>query len=108
MHLMSLKPLEVLRKGFNVLQGQFRAQKEKLQTQLAERKPISSEDEKWLDHEANLVDEEQVLEILEKASDYERGLGRLDSVQKTTSPAHSLICPDVLTFLLKNSSIYFW
>ena len=39
---------------------------------------ISSQDEQWLDHDANLVDEEQVLEALENASDYNRGFKRLD------------------------------
>jgi len=39
---------------------------------------ISSADERWLDHEANTVEEEHVIHDLEKASDYERGLERLD------------------------------
>jgi hypothetical protein len=37
-----------------------------------------SADERWLDHEANTVEEERILHDLEKASDYERGLERLD------------------------------
>jgi hypothetical protein len=49
---------------------------------LAEKKSILSQEEKWLDNDANLVDEQQVLEALEKASNYERGLGQLDEVQK--------------------------
>ena len=53
-----------------------------LQAQLAEKKSISSEDERWLDHEANLVDEQRVLEALEDASDYEQGFARLDGEQK--------------------------
>jgi hypothetical protein len=71
---MPLKPLEVRRKGLNVLQNQFKVKKEKLQAQLAEKKSISSQDEKWLDHEANLVDKQQVLEALEKASDYDASI----------------------------------
>ena len=43
---------------------------------------ISSQDEQWLDFEANLVDEQQVLEALESASDYEQGFERLDEGQK--------------------------
>jgi hypothetical protein len=35
-----------------------------------------------LDHEANLVDEQQVLEALESASDYKKGLERLNDKQK--------------------------
>lgn len=80
---MALKPLEVLRKGLKILKNQVKVKKETLQAQLATNKSISSQDEKWLDHEANLVDEEQVLEVLENASDYERGLERLDDVQKS-------------------------
>ena len=47
---------------------------------MAEKRSISSQ-EKWLDDEADLH-EQQVLEALEKASDYERGLDRLDEMQK--------------------------
>jgi CII-binding regulator of phage lambda lysogenization HflD len=79
---MPLKPLEVLRKGLNTLQKQYKAKKEQLQARLAKRLQISAEDEEWLDHEANFVDEQHVLETLEKASDYERGLERLDDAQK--------------------------
>jgi len=64
------------------MQAQAKAEKEKLQAQLHEKKSISSLDEKWLNNEANLVDEQQVLEVLEKALDYKRGLGRLDEGQK--------------------------
>jgi len=41
-----------------------------------------SEDERWLDHNANLVDEQQVLNTLEEVLDYERGVGKLNDVQK--------------------------
>jgi hypothetical protein len=50
---------------------------------LAEGKSISLQDENWLDHNANFVDEQLVLEALENASDYERGLERLDEEQKS-------------------------
>ena len=49
---------------------------------MAEKKKISSEDEAWLNHEANMVDEQRVIEALETASDYERGFQRLNDVQK--------------------------
>ena len=61
---MPLGPLEVQKKGLKTLQAQVKAKKEKLQAQLHEKKSISSLDEKWLDNEANLVDEQQVLEAL--------------------------------------------
>ena len=35
-----------------------------------------------LDHDANLVDKQQVLEALESASDYEQGLSRLNDKQR--------------------------
>ncbi|KAG6858013.1 hypothetical protein C0991_004024, partial [Blastosporella zonata] len=47
-----------------------------------QQKYISSEDEAWLDHEGNLVDLETVVDKLETASDYERGVERLTDEQK--------------------------
>jgi hypothetical protein len=79
---MALKPLEVLKKGLKVLKNRVKVRKETLQAQLAARKSISSQDESWLDHDADLVDEQQALEVLEDASDYERGFERLDEAQK--------------------------
>jgi SOS response regulatory protein OraA/RecX len=80
---MTLKPLEVLKKGLKLLQKQVKTRKDKLQAQLAEKKTISPQDEEWLDQDANLVNEQKLLDDLEKASDYERGLDRLDKGQKT-------------------------
>ena len=79
---MASNPLKVLKKGLKVLQDQVKAKKKRLQTQLIERVSISSEDERWLDHKANFADEEQVLDTLERASDYECGLERLSDTQK--------------------------
>ena len=59
--------LEVLRKGLKTLTDRVKT-KEELQARLAERKPISAQDEHWLDHNVNLVDEQWVLEVLESAS----------------------------------------
>ncbi|KAG6894045.1 hypothetical protein C0992_007700, partial [Termitomyces sp. T32_za158] len=47
------------------------------------KEDISASDEEWLDKEGNLIDEERVVELLDEASDYERGLEQLDSHQKT-------------------------
>jgi len=80
---MAMKPLDILEKGLKILQNQVKTKKEKLEARLAEKKSISLQDEKWLDHDANLVDEQLVLEALENASDYERGLERLDGGQKS-------------------------
>jgi hypothetical protein len=70
---MVLKPLKVLQKGLKTLTNHVKTKKEELQAHLAESQPISAEDKQWLDHDANLVDEQQVLEALEKASDYDQG-----------------------------------
>jgi hypothetical protein len=74
--------LEALKKGLKILQTQVKSRKDALQARLEERKSISSEDERWLDHDANLVDEQQVLDTLEEVSDYERGVGKLNDAQK--------------------------
>jgi hypothetical protein len=80
---MAIKPLDILKKGLKTLRNQVKTKKEKLEARLAEKKSISSQDERWLDHDANLVDEQLVLEALENASDYERGLEQLDEEQKS-------------------------
>ena len=66
---MALKPLDVLKKGLKLLQHRVKAKREEIQARLADKKSISSQEEKWLDNEANLVDEQQVLDTLEKASE---------------------------------------
>ena len=79
---MALKALDVLKKGLNTLEKQFKTRKEKLLATLAEKKRISPQDEEWLNDEANLVNEWRVIDALESASDYERGFQRLDDAQK--------------------------
>jgi hypothetical protein len=79
---MAQKPLDVLKKGLNLLHRRVKARREEIQARLAEKKSISSQDEIWLDGEANLTHEQQVLDTLEEASDYERGFGRLNEVEK--------------------------
>ena len=74
--------LDILKKGLVNLQSQTKETKSRLLTRLANHEIITEEEEHWLDHDANLVEEEQVIEELEKASDYEQGLGRLDKIKK--------------------------
>ena len=74
--------LKALKKGLKILQTQVKSRKDALQAQLEERKSISSEDERWLDHNTNLVDEQRVLNILEEILNYERGVGKLNDAQK--------------------------
>ncbi|KDR83317.1 hypothetical protein GALMADRAFT_205349 [Galerina marginata CBS 339.88] len=75
---MAPRPLEILRKGLNNFSKKMKARKDTLILKLSRKESISSADERWLDHEANTVDEERVLHDLEQASDYERGFERLD------------------------------
>jgi hypothetical protein len=73
-----MKPIEVLKKGLAKLHNQIRERKARLDVELKASQPISEVDQDWLDGDGNLVDEEKVVEILDSASDYERGLDRLD------------------------------
>ncbi|KAF8229475.1 hypothetical protein L208DRAFT_1072942, partial [Tricholoma matsutake] len=76
-------PLKILKKGLKTLQKQVQSKKDQLQARLVEKKSISSQDEHWLDHEANLVDEHWVIGVLEDASDYEEGLRRLNGEEQS-------------------------
>lgn len=50
---------------------------------MAAKTKISEEDEEWLDRgDGNMVDEVHVIDELERASNYERGLERLDKKSK--------------------------
>ncbi|KAG6871571.1 hypothetical protein C0995_002971 [Termitomyces sp. Mi166 len=53
---MGLKPLKALKKGLKTLQNEVKAKEEHLQAQLASWKPISPEDEAWLDHGTSLIE----------------------------------------------------
>jgi hypothetical protein len=64
------------------LQKSITPKRDHLLAQLADKKSISSSDEYWLDNDANLVKEVSVLEALDEASDYERGVERLDDEGK--------------------------
>jgi hypothetical protein len=66
----------VTKKGLSKVTHSLKVRKGELNAKLA-RKPeesISSSDRHWLDHEGNTVDERRVIETLEIASDYERGV----------------------------------
>jgi len=79
---MDKNPLQVLKGGLSKLKETVKEQKESLLLQLQKRQTISSKDEAWLDQEANLVDEEALIEALEKAPDYECALSKLDLKQR--------------------------
>ena len=69
---MASKPLKILKKGLNKFTETVKTRKNELSAKLARAETISSSDEQWLDNEANTVNEQQVLDTLESASDYER------------------------------------
>jgi hypothetical protein len=56
--------------------------KDVLSACLFNREHISEEDKCWLDNEANFVDEDAVVDLLDKASNYDQGLECLNSQQK--------------------------
>ena len=64
-------PLNSLQKGLQILQNDVRARKSRIEADLRAKKTITESDEEWIDGAGNLVDEERVVEELEKASDYE-------------------------------------
>ena len=79
---MKPKALKILSHGLSILQGQVQLKKARLEDSLARRETISHADEVWLDTEANLVDEERVIETLRDAADYAMAMEGLDNNQK--------------------------
>jgi hypothetical protein len=75
---MAPKPLAVLKKGLAKFSSRIKDRKDKLTMKLSRNETIPPADEEWLDNEANTVEEQCVLDALEEASDYERGVERLD------------------------------
>ena len=79
---MALSSLNILKKGLEKLENAVKDRKQKLEASLAEKRAISTVDEQWLDNEANTVDEKCIINMLEDALDYERGVARLDNKVK--------------------------
>ena len=77
--LLMIDTLDSLKKGLHTLRNQVQERKSRIKSDQKAGKAISESDEDWLDGEGNLVDEERVVQDLEEASDYKRGLGRLDA-----------------------------
>ena len=77
-----MKPIDTLKKGLTKLRDQVREWKARLTAKLRAGDSISENDQEWLDGKGNLIDEEQVVETLDDASDYEHGLQRLGSEDK--------------------------
>ena len=69
--------LETLKKGLSKFTELIKTRKKELSVKLARAETISSSDEHWLDTEANTIDEQCIIDVLESASDYERGIEHL-------------------------------
>ncbi|KAF8218482.1 hypothetical protein L208DRAFT_1350977 [Tricholoma matsutake] len=85
---MGKNPLQVLKGGLSKLKETVKKWKESLLLWLQEWQKISSEDEDWLNQEANFVDEEALIDILENASDYKCALSMLRFVIWTCKTGH--------------------
>jgi hypothetical protein len=71
--------LEILKQGLSALKETVKKRKDGLTARLRKKEKISDADAAWLDNEGNVVEEDAVIDKLEKASDYERGYARLDT-----------------------------
>ena len=73
----SRKALDSLKNAFLKLKKSTERRRKSLLNCLAKKEKLSEADETWLDNDGNLVDEECVIEALDAASDFERGVERL-------------------------------
>jgi hypothetical protein len=71
---MASKPLKILKRGLTNFSKKIKDHKDALDARLSRKETISSADEHWLDHKVNIIDEQRVIDNLEAASDYKRGL----------------------------------
>ena len=76
--------LQILHKGLTIYISQIKDRREVLIAKLSRKETLSPADEEWLDNVGNTVDEQRILDILDDASDYERGMKRLDENGKAT------------------------
>ena len=72
-------PVAILRQGLKSLENQHEGRKEKLLADLKARRPISEDDQDWLDGAANLVDEARLVDMLENVADYKSGVRTLNA-----------------------------
>ena len=59
---MAPKPLEILKKGLTKFSKKIKEQKDALEAKLAQKETILADDKHWLDHKANIVDEQCVID----------------------------------------------
>ncbi|KAF9493777.1 hypothetical protein BDN71DRAFT_1508271 [Pleurotus eryngii] len=77
--------LPVLKRGLEILQHATRNRKEELQTRIQQKKPITEEEEIWLDGKGNNVDGEALIGLLESARDYATTFTALDESQQAVA-----------------------
>lgn len=80
-----MSTLQLLKRGYEKLKAKVKPRADSIQTKLKKRQSISSEDERWLDSEGNIVDEDRVMAILDGASDCDRAIGKLSEKDKTVA-----------------------
>ena len=75
--------LRVLKKGFDRLTESTKARRDAILARVKRGEKVSDADERFIDQEANLVDEQAVLDTLEESSDFERDIGKLSEKDKS-------------------------
>jgi hypothetical protein len=76
------KALNALKNALSKLKRLAEKRRKDLLDHLAKKEKLSEDDETWLDTAGNLVDEECVIDALDTASDFERGVERLSDNEK--------------------------
>ena len=75
---MAPSTLQILHKGLTIYTSQIKDCREVLTAKLSQKETLSPADEEWLDNVGNTVDEQCILDILNDALDYKRGIEWLD------------------------------
>jgi hypothetical protein len=77
--------LDSLKKGLTALKKQVNERHNQIVSCISAGKPISAEEEEWLDNGGNLVEEVYVIDTLKKALDYERAYNGLEDRYKAAA-----------------------
>ncbi|KAF8137048.1 hypothetical protein EV363DRAFT_1156257 [Boletus edulis] len=77
-----MKPLDILKQGLTKHQDKIQERKVKLTADLIAGCSVLEADQEWLNGDGNLVDEDQVVEMLENASDYKQCIEQLSRMNQ--------------------------
>lgn len=80
-----ISSINILKQGLTKLHNQNQERKARLTAKFQAGQSISEIDQEWLGGNGNLVNEEWVVGTLDNVSDYEQGLARLNSHDKTVA-----------------------